>query len=319
MNRVTHLTLGDTGRPEDRVVRIVNLHYETDSDDIHKFFGNDFTIVDFIRSVNPKTNKNTVDYVLFAIEHERINAQTLSGRQILDRQVKVLSAQGASASMSRASCFPLTENVVTFSAHARGLVASNTSRPKTPSSAFLREGIQTAPPSTFSQAPAPAPTSNNHKFHTLLGQLGMADSGVQQQVQPKTRIDREQEVKATRKAEHERQARKTEYIWDLPHEELTKRYLGQQRTLLQMPSGVEGPGQVITGPPMTPPVGYSSPFACLLGSVPRGPPPGIDTSFRPREYSWNLSGNQDPARHIISEEAWYGGVQAPQHRKEEEE
>ena len=94
MNRGTHLTLGDTGRPGDRIVRIFNLQYEADGDDFHKFFGNNFTIVDFIRGVNPKTNKNTVDYVLFAIEQEHINAQTLSGRQILDREVKVLPAQG---------------------------------------------------------------------------------------------------------------------------------------------------------------------------------------------------------------------------------
>ena len=54
MNRGTHFTLGDIGRPEDRVVRIVNFHYEADVDDVRKFFGNNFTIVDFVRSINTK-------------------------------------------------------------------------------------------------------------------------------------------------------------------------------------------------------------------------------------------------------------------------
>jgi hypothetical protein len=94
MNRGTYLSLGDTGRPEDRVVRIVNLHYEADSGDVHDFFGMSYTIVDFIRGVNPKTNKNTVGYVMFATEQERIDAQALSGRHILDREVKILPAQG---------------------------------------------------------------------------------------------------------------------------------------------------------------------------------------------------------------------------------
>lgn len=93
MNRGTQLTLGDTGSPGNRVVRIVNLHCEADRHDIRKFFGDDFTIVDFIRVVNPKTNKNTVGYVFLATEQERTNAQALSGRQILDREVKVLPAR----------------------------------------------------------------------------------------------------------------------------------------------------------------------------------------------------------------------------------
>lgn len=94
MNRGTHFTLGDIGRPEDRVVRIVNFHYEADVEDVRKFFGNNFTIVDFVRSINTKTHKNTVGYVLFATEQERIDAQVLSGDKILDREVKVLPAHG---------------------------------------------------------------------------------------------------------------------------------------------------------------------------------------------------------------------------------
>ena len=93
MNRGTQLTLGDIRRPEDRVVRIVNLHYEADSGDIHDFFGNDYTIIDFVRAVNAKSKKNTIGYVLFATEQERLDAQSLSGRRILNREVTVLPAQ----------------------------------------------------------------------------------------------------------------------------------------------------------------------------------------------------------------------------------
>jgi hypothetical protein len=107
MNR-THLGLGDTGRPENRVIRIVNLHYEAGSGDVRDLFGDDFTVIDFMRGVNPKTNKNTVGYVLLAIEQERINAQALSGSNILDREVKVIPAQGG----FRSKC-PLP-NVDTF-------------------------------------------------------------------------------------------------------------------------------------------------------------------------------------------------------------
>ncbi|KAF3039075.1 hypothetical protein E8E11_004683 [Didymella keratinophila] len=92
MSRI-HLTLGDTGRPEDRVIRIVNLHYEADSKDVRKFFGNGFSVIDFMRGVNAKTKKNTVGYVLLATEQQRIDAQALSGGKILHREVKVLPAQ----------------------------------------------------------------------------------------------------------------------------------------------------------------------------------------------------------------------------------
>ena len=88
----THIILGDTGRPEDRVVRIVNLHYEADGKNVRRFLGDSFTVIDFTRGVNTKTNKNTVGYVLLATEQQRIDAQTLSG-SILDREVKVVPAQ----------------------------------------------------------------------------------------------------------------------------------------------------------------------------------------------------------------------------------
>ncbi|KAJ8111266.1 hypothetical protein OPT61_g6101 [Boeremia exigua] len=93
MHRGTQITLGDTGRPEDRVVRIVNLCYNAESDIIRNFFRG-FTVVDYARGVNVKSQKHTIGYVLFATEQERIRAQVLSGRKILDREVQVVNAQG---------------------------------------------------------------------------------------------------------------------------------------------------------------------------------------------------------------------------------
>jgi hypothetical protein len=99
MNRGIYLPLDDTGRPENCILRIVNLHYGADTDDIHQFFGAGFTIVDFISSINTKTNKNTVGYILYAMEQERINVQVLSGDKILNREVKVLPAYDEFRSM----------------------------------------------------------------------------------------------------------------------------------------------------------------------------------------------------------------------------
>lgn len=47
-----------------------------------------------MRGINPKTNKNTIGYVLLPTEWERIDGQALSGGKILDREVKVVPAQG---------------------------------------------------------------------------------------------------------------------------------------------------------------------------------------------------------------------------------
>jgi len=79
--------------PKTVLSRIVNLHYEADSDNVHDLFGDDYTIIDFIRAVNKKSKKNIIGYVLFSTEQERINAQILSGRHILDRKVTVVPAQ----------------------------------------------------------------------------------------------------------------------------------------------------------------------------------------------------------------------------------
>lgn len=172
------------------------------------------------------------------------------------------------------------ENVSTFSARQRGIVASNISRTNESINVLVREGLQNTPPKVFEKPSASSSSSiNDSDFHSLLSQLGMDDNGAQQ-ASSKTCVQREQEAKTTRQAEDECQARNTELKWRLSREKLSNHYLSQQRTLLPMPSGVEGPGQIITGPPMTPPVGFSSPFTHSLRSAPRGPPPGTDTSCK---------------------------------------
>ncbi|KAF1359307.1 hypothetical protein EJ07DRAFT_156209 [Lizonia empirigonia] len=466
MDRGTHLAIGDIGHAEDRVVRIINLHYEAGSDDIGDFFGNGYTIVDFIRGTNLKTNKNSVGYVLFATEQERINAQTLSGRRLLGREVKVLHAQGgfrisssgdkllsstagknaqplkeyekhnssppevsdlvAFPSLSIAATTRLdgralapsvptrklpgqqralqnrllfmnnvgkspevnersfqsffseytvldvkrpldprtrfpnptafvmlasaeqrdealhhlknvpmqgrkvilevpkvfqnvdyrgfvpspNEDAVIFSTRRAGTVASDIAITHSLMKRVVLEDLQSDPPSILRQSLVKGSLTENADFHSLLGQLGMTDHGAQRQAPIQTYMQRQNEAEAVRKVYEKRQARKMELTWGHSREELSKRYIGLQRTLLPIPSGVESLGQVLTGPPLIPLAEYHSPFAQHCGSAPRGPPPNVETSFRPREYQWSLSGNQDPAHNIITEEAWYGGFQA---------
>lgn len=86
----------------------------------------------------------------------------------------------------------------------------------------------------------PAHPTNDADCHTLLGQLKMADSGMQQQAIPKTHSQWEQ-IKAVRKTEDGRQQQKTEVTWCMPHEELNNRYINQQPTLLPILSAAESP------------------------------------------------------------------------------
>lgn len=63
----THPTIGNTGRPEDCVVCIVNLHYEANGKHVRNILGDYFTVIDFMREF-------TVGCVLLRIEQERIDA-----------------------------------------------------------------------------------------------------------------------------------------------------------------------------------------------------------------------------------------------------
>ncbi|KAJ4992421.1 hypothetical protein SVAN01_02130 [Stagonosporopsis vannaccii] len=468
MNRGIPLTLGDTGRPEDRVVRIINLHYKVDIDDIREFFGNEFIVIHFVRAVNMKSNKNTVGYVLFATEQQRINAQMLSGRRIFDREVTVVPAQkGYSisisgdklqpaysdectwvtdgkeadstvlAAMGDVDAFPSLAKVIppvlatrapalvptrkhnaqeralnnrilfmnnvgqgpevnhaSFSLFFGGYTVVDVKRPLDPKTrtpnptAFVmlasarerdealftlknvpmqgrkvtleapkifsnvdeygfvpssHEDVLTlsslrpdtlaiaAPPlssapvmlarksrrRTLEDLPKSSHPPNLSKtsdidFFPLLDRLGVKHDDLQQ-ASSTLRTQLIRQYKPSHHAECDRMVHSNELMWGLSRDELSERYMSQQRVLMPMPSGVEGPGQIITRPLKTPPIVSSSPFPQELSF--RGTPPGIDTTFRPREYGWNLGGDQSVANQVISEEAWYGGPLAIQQRK----
>lgn len=144
MKHGTHLILGDTGRAHDRVVRIVNFHYEAAIPDIYKFFGDDFKIIDFLRSINLKSKKHTVGYVLFATEQERINAQMLSDHQLLDRKVKILPAYGGFYSMLDLIMFEVVRSQCPVSPAGDRLLPSSAS--ETVTSDENSEQFVTSPP-----------------------------------------------------------------------------------------------------------------------------------------------------------------------------
>ena len=160
------------------------------------------------------------------------------------------------------------ENVVIFSAHQRSTVAGDSLRTTAVDTSFEPEGLQTTSPYALEETSTPTAIYNEPDFHTLLGQLQMDKNSAQQQ------------ANSVRGAEDPRQRLKAELTWRMSCEELKKRYTDQQRTLLPLPSGAEGPGLIVTGPPMTPPLGSCSLFARALSAAPRGPPLGIDTSCK---------------------------------------
>ncbi|CAO2647507.1 Nn.00g084290.m01.CDS01 [Neocucurbitaria sp. VM-36] len=90
MNRI-NLPLGDTGRANDRVIRVTNVHFDATPQEISKFFGR-FTIIDQIRDTNSRTKTNSVVYVLFATHTQRIQAEWLSGQYIRNRRIKIQPA-----------------------------------------------------------------------------------------------------------------------------------------------------------------------------------------------------------------------------------
>lgn len=78
-------------------------------------------------------------------------------------------------------------------------------------------------------------------------------------------------VTSDRTTNSERQANNIKVVWGMSREHMGQRHQAQQQTLQPMPSGVEGPGQVVEGLSMTPRSFYS-PLARVLSMAPRGPP-----------------------------------------------
>ncbi|KAF1850094.1 uncharacterized protein K460DRAFT_266404, partial [Cucurbitaria berberidis CBS 394.84] len=75
----------------DRIIRITNVHFDATPEDISSFFSH-FTIIDQIRDKNLRTKTESVVYVLFATQTQRIEAERLSGQCILGRRIRIQPA-----------------------------------------------------------------------------------------------------------------------------------------------------------------------------------------------------------------------------------
>jgi len=157
------------------------------------------------------------------------------------------------------------EHVAIFSVFPRD-PATNVAPPAVPlNSLHAREDLQLAP---FSESFL-ATKDNSNDFHHLLGQLQMTNTGGQQRAQCVT----------SDPTADERQAQNAKVVWGMSRTHMGARHQAQQQTLRPMPSGVEGAGQVVEGPVMTP-RRFFSPLARPSSMAPRGPPPGINTDCR---------------------------------------
>jgi hypothetical protein len=112
--------------------------------------------------------------------------------------------------------------------------------------------------------------SNSSNFYHLLGQLQMTKGDEQQNAQ---------RVKFDRAANEERQTKNAKVVWGISRAHIGQRHQSQQQMLKPMPSGVEGPGQIVQGPSMTP-HRFLSPLARHFLMAPRGPPSGINTDCK---------------------------------------
>jgi hypothetical protein len=74
-----------------RIVRITNVHFDADIKVLEEFFES-FVIEDHFRTVNTSTGTKSVVYVLFGTAVERIKANSMSGRYVLNRRVKIQPA-----------------------------------------------------------------------------------------------------------------------------------------------------------------------------------------------------------------------------------
>jgi hypothetical protein len=83
---------GHIGPANDRVIRIINVHYEANKDIIAKFLQG-YIVVDQIRDVNPRTRTESTVYVLLGSVQERNAAvKALHNMSLLGRVVKLMPA-----------------------------------------------------------------------------------------------------------------------------------------------------------------------------------------------------------------------------------
>lgn len=176
------------------------------------------------------------------------------------------------------------EDAIIFSTRRAGTVASDIAITHSLMNRVVFEDLQSDHSSILRQALVEGSLTENAGFHPLPEQLGMTDQGAQRQASTQKYMQRPSEANAVRAVHEKRQAGKIELTWGLSRQELSKRYIGLQRTLLPMPSGLESPGQVLTGPPLMPLAEYHSSIVRHFTSAPRGPPQYVKTSCKFPHY-----------------------------------
>lgn len=98
--------LFEIGRANDRVARIINVHYEATADEVRHFL-KDFNILDQYRTINPRTRKNSVVYVLFESARDKNASLRLKGQFIRGRKIDIMPAPTGNY---RSKCLNQTQN-----------------------------------------------------------------------------------------------------------------------------------------------------------------------------------------------------------------
>jgi RNA recognition motif-containing protein len=89
----TKVALGDTSKPEHRVLRLGNLHFDATDADLRAFFEG-FNVLDWKRDINVNSGKTTIAYVLMSSMQEVFRAEReLDNKELLERSVRILRAK----------------------------------------------------------------------------------------------------------------------------------------------------------------------------------------------------------------------------------
>ncbi|KAJ4349485.1 uncharacterized protein N0V89_008101 [Didymosphaeria variabile] len=118
MPRGEKVALGDISVPEDRVLRATNFHWNATDADVNEFFDG-YGLVDWKRSINVKSGKSTVAYILLSTLENVVRAtEELNWKELLGRQVRLMRAKGG-FQLTASGLLNLTDSdrEVTFGKH----------------------------------------------------------------------------------------------------------------------------------------------------------------------------------------------------------
>ncbi|KAF1940345.1 hypothetical protein EJ02DRAFT_494903 [Clathrospora elynae] len=119
MNRAK-AALGNIGRAEDRVIRVVNFHFDAMATDVEDLFQG-LTIIYQVRDINVRSHTDSVIYVLFATVNDRLLAEKLASQYLLDRAIKIQPAHSGTYKLSEDSTHFLGATEITaFKARKTG-------------------------------------------------------------------------------------------------------------------------------------------------------------------------------------------------------